>query len=120
MPTSAETRPWGEIRPVSSTYLLQIFEFRLGKQHGAQAAQYWGDKQEQTGNWLYAILGALASLWTPCSSNKTALALGSASALGTKGASLSNFSWDSRNFSTISRGYWGAEGANGMSLDHWL
>ena len=93
-----------------------------GEQYGAQAAQYWADKQEQTGNWLYAIPGALASLWTPCTSNKTALTLGSAGALGalTKGASLSNFFWDSRNFSTISRGYWGAEGASGMSLDHWL
>ena len=46
-----------------------------GEQYGAQAAQYWADRQTETGNWLYAIPGALASLWTPCTSNSTALAL---------------------------------------------
>jgi RHS repeat-associated protein len=93
-----------------------------GEQYGAQAAQYWADRQAQTGNWLYAIPGLLASLWTPCTSNKTALTLASGGALGnlTEGASLSNFFWDSRSFSSISADYWGAGGANGMSLDHWL
>jgi RHS repeat-associated protein len=93
-----------------------------GEQYGAQAAQYWAEQQAQTGNPLYAIPGLLASLWTPCTSNKTGLALTSGGVLGavTKGASFSNFFWNSESFSSISADYWGAEGADGMSLDHWM
>jgi RHS repeat-associated protein len=93
-----------------------------GEQYGAAAAQYWADRQTQTGNPLYAIPGLLASLWTPCTSGRTGLALASGGALGslTEGASLSNFFWNSNSFRSISSAYWGAEGAGGMSLDHWL
>jgi len=49
-----------------------------GEQYGAAAAQYWADQLTQSGNPLYAIPGLFASLWTPCTSNSTALTLASA------------------------------------------
>jgi RHS repeat-associated protein len=48
-----------------------LFGLNVGEGYGDSAAQYWADKQVQTGNWLYAIPGSLAALWTPCTSNKT-------------------------------------------------
>ncbi|MGH8397449.1 MAG: RHS repeat-associated core domain-containing protein [Gammaproteobacteria bacterium] len=42
-----------------------------GEMFGAEAAQYWADKQVETANWLYAIPGLFASLWTPCTSTST-------------------------------------------------
>jgi RHS repeat-associated protein len=52
-----------------------LFGINAGEGYGDSAAQFWADKQEQTGNWLYAIPGGLASLWTPCVSNQTFLSL---------------------------------------------
>jgi hypothetical protein len=49
-----------------------------GECYGDAAAQYWADKQVQTGNPLYAIPGLLASLWTPQTSDVTAALLGTA------------------------------------------
>jgi len=49
-----------------------------GECYGDSAAQYWADKQVQTGNWLYAIPGAFAALWTPSTSDITTAALGTA------------------------------------------
>jgi RHS repeat-associated protein len=39
---------------------------------GDQAATSWANAQVTSGNWLYAIPGAIASLWTPQSAPKTA------------------------------------------------
>ena len=94
-----------------------------GESYGSSSAQYWADRQVATGNPLYAIPGLLASLWTPCTSDRTFLTLASGATLGalTKGASLSKFFWNSNTFPSISRAYWGARGgAGGMSLDHWF
>lgn len=46
-----------------------------GEEYGAQAAQYWADRQIETGNPLYSIPGLLASLWTPETSTETASTL---------------------------------------------
>lgn len=46
-----------------------------GESYGDSAAQYWADLAEQTGNPLYHIPGALAALWTPSTSDATALTL---------------------------------------------
>jgi hypothetical protein len=54
-----------------------------GERYGAAAAQYWADLETETGNPLYAIPGLLASLWTPCTSGRTGLALASGGALET-------------------------------------
>ena len=51
-----------------------------GEQYGDSAAQYWANKQVETGNYLYAIPGALASLWTPETSGSTAATLSCAAA----------------------------------------
>jgi hypothetical protein len=48
----------------------------------ADAAQYWADKQVQTGNWLYGIHGALATLADPCNARTTATVLGVGSVAG--------------------------------------
>ncbi len=96
-----------------------LFGFNAGESYGDSAAQYWADKQNETGNWLYGIPGALAVLWTPCTSNSTFLTLATGPLLG-KGGALSKFFWNSDRFRKISRGYWAARGgAGGMSLDHW-
>jgi RHS repeat-associated protein len=52
-----------------------------GEAYGEAAAQYWADRLVETGNPLYWIPGSFASLWTPCTSDKTALTLGGASGL---------------------------------------
>jgi RHS repeat-associated protein len=49
-----------------------------GECWGEEAAQYWADKQTSTGNYLYAIPGALASLWTSETSDETAVTLATA------------------------------------------
>ncbi len=58
-----------------------------GECYGDSAAQHWADKQVQTGNPLYMVPGLLASLWTPSTSDTTAmtLALG-----GMAGSGLAN------------------------------
>ena len=52
-----------------------LFGINAGESYGDSAAQYWANKQVATGNDLYAVPGALASLWTPETSNATALTL---------------------------------------------
>ena len=52
-----------------------LFGMSAGEGYGESAAQYWADLSVQTGNPLYAIPGAFASLWTPCTSNQTFLGL---------------------------------------------
>ena len=49
-----------------------------GTEAGANAAQYWADLHVKTGNPLYGVPGALASLWTPDTAVDTTLTLGSA------------------------------------------
>lgn len=46
-----------------------------GESFGASAAQYWADKAVQSGNPAYHIPGAMASLWTPDTSDATACTL---------------------------------------------
>ena len=46
-----------------------------GESYGEEAAQYWADLAVKTGNPLYNIPGAVASLWTPCTSDATASTL---------------------------------------------
>jgi RHS repeat-associated protein len=53
-----------------------------GESYGEDAAQYWADRLVETGNPLYWIPGSFASLWTPCTSDETALTLLGASGLG--------------------------------------
>jgi RHS repeat-associated protein len=45
--------------------------YDLGECAGANAAQWWADKQVETDNPLYAIPGLFASLWTPTTSDAT-------------------------------------------------
>ncbi|MDO1527228.1 RHS repeat-associated core domain-containing protein [Fulvimonas sp. R45] len=52
------------------------FGINMGECYGEEAAQYWADKATKTGNPLYHILGAIASLWMRDTSNKTAIVLG--------------------------------------------
>lgn len=69
---SAETyRTWGSYLP--------------GTEAGDSAAQYWADRQVQTGNPLYAVPGALASLWTPDTAVSTAFTLATAGGGGLLG-----------------------------------
>jgi RHS repeat-associated protein len=51
------------------------FGINMGECYGEAAAQYWADKADKTGNPLYNIPGAVASLWTRDTSNKTAIVL---------------------------------------------
>ncbi len=52
-------------------------------QHAAgDAAQYWADRQVESGNWLYGIPGAFATLADPCNAQTTATVLGVGSAAG--------------------------------------
>jgi hypothetical protein len=46
-----------------------------GTEAGANAAQYWANMQVETGNSLYSVPGALASLWTPDTALATAATL---------------------------------------------
>jgi RHS repeat-associated protein len=46
-----------------------------GEAYGEAAAQYWADRLNETGNPLYWIPGSVASLWTPNTSDETALTL---------------------------------------------
>ena len=46
-----------------------------GESYGDSAAQHWADSAVQSGNPLYHILGALAALWTPNTSDPTAATL---------------------------------------------
>jgi hypothetical protein len=52
-----------------------LFGFNAGESFGDSAAQYWANLQLQTGNPLYAIPGAFAALWSPCTSDQTFLSL---------------------------------------------
>jgi RHS repeat-associated protein len=52
-----------------------LFGVDAGESYGDSAAQHWADLHVRTGNFLYAIPGAMASLWTPCTSNQTFLGL---------------------------------------------
>jgi hypothetical protein len=49
-----------------------------GTQAGESAAQYWANLEVTTGNPMYAVPGALASLWTPDTAVGTLFTLGSA------------------------------------------
>ncbi|MFT3789476.1 MAG: RHS repeat-associated core domain-containing protein [Rudaea sp.] len=70
----AEIDNYMAAHPVDLNYAV-AFELP-GTKAGAEAAQYWADMQVSTGNDLYAVPGALASLWTPETATSTALALG--------------------------------------------
>jgi RHS repeat-associated protein len=65
-----------------------------GECHGANAAKYWAQKQAETGNLLYSIPGALASLWTPDTSDTTFWTLVSAYSL--KGWAAKTGPWAGR------------------------
>jgi len=47
------------------------FGINMGECFGSDSAQYWADKALNSGNPFYHILGALAALWTPDTSEKT-------------------------------------------------
>jgi len=49
---------------------------------GDAAAQYYASQESETGNALYRIPGAFASLWTPSTYQRTSLVLGIGSGLG--------------------------------------
>jgi hypothetical protein len=55
-----------------------------GTDAGDSAAQYWANKQVETGNGLYIIPGMLASLWTPETAAATAITLGTGGLGGIK------------------------------------
>ncbi|MBK6583936.1 MAG: RHS repeat-associated core domain-containing protein [Gammaproteobacteria bacterium] len=52
-----------------------LFGIPAGESYGDSAAEYWANRAEETGNWAYHIPGAVAALWTPCTSDKTFLTL---------------------------------------------
>lgn len=49
---------------------------------GEEAAEFYADKQVETGNPLYSVPGTLASLWTPDTAPETIVVLGAAGGLG--------------------------------------
>ena len=57
------------------TGLLIGGRVNAGESYGDAAAQYWADKAIETGNPLYNFPGAIAALWTPCTSDATAATL---------------------------------------------
>jgi hypothetical protein len=65
---------------VSSAVAAQVFEATTAL--GAEAAQHYADLETASGNSLYGVPGALASLWTPETAPETILVLGAASGLG--------------------------------------
>jgi RHS repeat-associated protein len=62
--------------------LLTGFQSSSFQNAAANAAQYWANLQVQTGNPLYAIPGALATLADPCNAATTATVLGVGAAAG--------------------------------------
>ena len=83
------------------------------------AAQYWADKQVSTGNPLYAIPGMLASLWTPSTSDSTALTLAMAELAGPSLANLAEWSENPLMYEigqkTVSTELYESLGLDGMS-----
>ncbi|NJD33106.1 MAG: hypothetical protein FIB04_14605 [Gammaproteobacteria bacterium] len=63
--------------------------FDASTQAGADAAQYYADRETESGNPLYAVPGSLAALWTPDTAMETVVVLGAASGIG---------QWSSRPF----------------------
>jgi hypothetical protein len=55
---------------------------RASAQVGDAAAQFYADKESETGNPLYSVPGSLAALWTPSTYQQTSLLLGVSSGLG--------------------------------------
>jgi hypothetical protein len=55
---------------------------KASAQLGDAAAQFYADKESETGNPLYAVPGALAALWTPSTYQRTSLLLGLGSGVG--------------------------------------
>ena len=55
---------------------------RASAQLGDAAAQFYAEKESETGNGLYAVPGSLAALWTPSTFQRTSLLLGFGSGLG--------------------------------------
>ena len=55
---------------------------RVSAQLGDAAAQFYAEKESETGNALYAVPGSLAALWTPSTYQRTSLLLGLGSGLG--------------------------------------
>ncbi len=71
---------------VDPSGLLFRGRINAGEQFGSDAAQYWADQYVASETWYgkagYGLLGGLASLWTPCTSDSTLATLGAASAAG--------------------------------------
>lgn len=62
-----------------------------GECSGHSAAQFWADKYVSTGNVLYAVPGAFASLWTPQTSDYTFATLAIGYAAGKLPSVAKNF-----------------------------
>ena len=71
-PTYQHPYTYAANNPLSNTdpYGL-LYGIPAGELYGEDAAQYWADLYEETDNPLYWVPGGLASLWTPCTSDKT-------------------------------------------------
>jgi hypothetical protein len=65
---------------LSSAVVEQVVEATTAL--GAEAAQHYADLETASGNGLYSVPGALASLWTPETAPETIVVLGAASGLG--------------------------------------
>jgi RHS repeat-associated protein len=52
-----------------------LLGFNAGESYGDSAAQYWADLANREDNNFFAFMGGIASLWSSCTSDKTALTL---------------------------------------------
>jgi len=96
----------------------------------AEAAQYWADRAAQTGNWLYNIPGALATLADPCHAGATATVLGVGQGLGSyfgrpfwqyfpAGNPAYNSSWMTRGWGWSAPYSTGSEAVENLALPPW-
>jgi RHS repeat-associated protein len=68
------------VNMLTSAAATRAYEATTGL--GADAAQHYAELEASSGNSLYSVPGALASLWTPETAPETILVLGAASGLG--------------------------------------
>ena len=110
------TDPTGEIPVLPIIIGLALFggsQSTTFQNSAANAAQYWANQQVQTGNPLYAVPGALATLADPCSANTTASVLGAGTMAG---AYLGRPFWQYWIFKLLDDAWLGLEAALSLRL----
>ncbi|WP_218569841.1 RHS repeat domain-containing protein [Pseudomonas sp. Hp2] len=97
---------------------------------GDAAAQSWADAHVKTGNWLYAVPGGFASLWTPKTAPATSVVLSAGASLGAwsarpfwqyypAGNTAYNSTWMTRGWGWRPPYATGAEARNALALPPW-